>query len=138
VRGTAGDLEHLQEVSIKAAARLLQVYVEKAPVVRLAGCHHYVVDRSRQVTEESFDRSRIIGVEGRCAQRFEFTGGELEAFGIPGGEDQPGPLSARSPGGFESNAGAAADYNDSLPEEFRFAPDGSGDCWGAHDSSKNS
>jgi hypothetical protein len=74
-----------------------------------------MVDRARQATEELFDRSRIVGVEGRCAQRFELTSGELEAFGIPGGEDQSGPLSACSPGGFEPNTRAAADYNDSLP-----------------------
>ena len=31
----------------------------------------------------------------------------------------------------------AADDNDSLPGEFRFVPDGSGDCCGAHESSRN-
>ena len=62
----------------------------------------------------------------RSAQRFEFAGSELKALGIPAGEDQPGPLGARPPGRFEPYAGAAADYNDSLPEEFRFAPDGNG------------
>jgi len=43
-------------------------------------------------------------------------------------------LSARSSGRFEPNAGATADHHDGLPEEFRFAPDGSGAC-GAHDTS---
>jgi hypothetical protein len=50
VSSVAGDLKHLQEVSVEAAAGLLQVHVEKAPVVRLAGCHHHVVDHARQVT----------------------------------------------------------------------------------------
>jgi hypothetical protein len=128
----ACDLEHLQEVAVEGEARLLEVHVEKVPVVRLAGRHHHVVDRARQVSEESLDRSRIVGVEGRCAHRFELAGGALEAFGIAGGEDQPSSLSACSSGRFESNASATADYNDSLPEKFWFAPDGRGDGCGAH------
>src|SRR5215471_17619075 len=71
-----------------------------------AGDHH-VVDRGRQVSEESFQRSRIIGVEGGGAQRADLARGALEALAIPGGEDQLGPLSARSSGGFEPDAGAA-------------------------------
>jgi hypothetical protein len=138
VGGFAGDLEHQQEVHVEGAARLLEVHVEKAPVVRLAGCHHHVVDRGRQVTEESREWSRIGGIEGRYAQRFKLAGGELKAFGIPACEDQPDPLSVCSSGRFEPNAGAAADYNDSLPEELRFAPDGDGGCCGAHASSRNS
>jgi hypothetical protein len=96
-----------------------------------------MVDHGRQVTEESLEWSRIGGVEGRCAQRFELPGGLLKALGIPASEDQPGPLSACSSGRFQPYAGAAADYNDSLPKEFRFAPDGDGSCCGAHDSSRN-
>jgi hypothetical protein len=41
--------------------------------------------------------------------------GLLEAVAIPGGEDQLGPLSARSSGGFEPDASAAADHDDGLP-----------------------
>ncbi len=51
--------------------------------------------------------------------------------------DQLGPLSARSSGRFKPNAGAIADYNDSLPKKFRFAPDGNRARCGAHDSSRN-
>lgn len=116
---------------------LLEVQVEKAPVVRPAGCHHHVVDRGRQVTEEPFDGSGIRGVEGRGAQRFELVCGALKAFGIPAGEDQLGPLSACSPGRFEPDTGATADHDDGLPEEFRFALDGKGGGCGAHYSSKN-
>jgi hypothetical protein len=96
-----------------------------------------VVDHGRKVTEESRQWSRIGGVEGRYAERFELAGGALKALGIPAGEDQPGPLSACSSSRFKPNTSAAADYNDSLPEEFRFAPDGNGCCCGAHDSSGN-
>jgi hypothetical protein len=49
----AGDLEHQQEVRVEGAAGLLEVHVDKASVMRLASCHHHVVDRGRQVTEES-------------------------------------------------------------------------------------
>src|SRR5262245_66090404 len=99
-----------------------------------AGDHH-VVDRGRQVSEESFQRSRIISVEGGGAQRADLARGALEALAIPGGEDQLGSLSTRSSGGFEPDAGAAADHDDGLSEEFRLARDGRGDGCGAHDSS---
>jgi hypothetical protein len=42
----------------------------------------------------------------------------LEAFGIAPGEDDPGALGAGSPGGFQSDAGAAADEDDGLAEQF--------------------
>ena len=124
----SSDLEHLQKVRVEVAARLLEVHVEKTPVVRPAGGHHHVVDRRRQAPEESLQCSRIVGVERRSAQRLELPGGELEAFGIAAGEDQARPLGACSPGRFEPDAGAAADHDDSLPEEFRFVPDGNGGC----------
>ena len=110
-------------MGVEGKARLLEVHVEKAPIVGLAGCHHHVVDRGRQVSDKSFERSRVGGVEGRCAERFELTGGAQKRLGIPAGEDQPGPFSTCSSGRFEPNATAATDYNDSLPEEFRFAPE---------------
>ena len=50
--GAAGDLEHQQEVRVEGAACLLEVHVQEAPVVRLAGGHHHVVDGGLQVTEE--------------------------------------------------------------------------------------
>src|SRR5262249_15258333 len=92
-------------------------------------------DRGRQVSEESFQRRRIIGVEGGGAQRADLARGALEARAIPGREDHFAPLSARSSGGFEPDAGAAADHDDGLSEEFRLARDGRGGGCGAHDSS---
>jgi hypothetical protein len=44
VGGVAGDLKHQQGVLVEGAARLLEVHVEKAPVVGLAGRHHHMVD----------------------------------------------------------------------------------------------
>jgi hypothetical protein len=136
VGSVAGDLEPQQD-RVEGVARLLVVHLEKAPVMRPAGCHHHVVDRGRQVNEESLECNRIGGVEGRYAQRLELVGDELETLGIPAGEDHAGPLSACSPGRFEPHASAAADDNDSLPDEFRFAPEGKGCCCNAHNSSRN-
>ena len=45
-------------------------------------------------------------------------------LGIPAGENQPGSLSARSSCRFEPDAGATADHDDGLPEEFWFALNG--------------
>jgi hypothetical protein len=115
VDGVAGDLEHQQEMLVEGAARPLEVHVEKTPIVRLACFHHYVVDRGRKVTEESLEWSRIGGVEGRYAQRFELAGGALKTLGIPAGEGQPGPLSACSSGRFEPNASAAANTTTVCP-----------------------
>ena len=136
LRGVAGDLEHQQNVLIEGAARLREVQIDEAPVVRPASCYHHVVDRGRQVAEEPLEGGWVRGIEGRGAQRIELARGVLEALGIPAGEDHLGPLSACSPGRFEPDSGAAADHNDGLPEEFRFALDrrDSGGC-GAHDSS---
>jgi hypothetical protein len=127
VDGVAGNLEHQQEVRVEGAAHLFEVHIKKATIVRLAGCYHYVIDRIRQVTEESFDGSRIGDVEGCYAQRFDLAGGVLKALGIPAGEDQPGPFSARSSGRFQPDAGAASNHDDSLPQQFGFAPDGNGE-----------
>ena len=120
---------------VEGAARLAQVHVDEARVVRPAGRDHDVVDRAGRPWKNRSSGSRIRGVEGGGAQRLEFARGALEALGIPAGEDQPGPLGACSPGRFEPDAGAAADHDDGLPEEFRLALDGRGGGCGAHDSS---
>jgi hypothetical protein len=122
---------------VEGAARVLEVHVEKAPVVRPSSRHHHVVNRGRQVTEEAFEGSGIRGIEGRAAQNAELACGALEALRIPAGEDQLGSLSARSSGRFEPDAGATTDHDDGLPEEFRFALAGKGGSCGAHDSSKH-
>ena len=124
LRGVAGDLDHQQDVFIDRAARLLEVQIDEAPVVRPASRYHHVVDRGWQVAEEPIEGGRIRGIEGRSAQRIELARGAFKAHGIPPGEDHPGPLNACSPGRFEPHSGAAADHNDGLPEEFRLAPTG--------------
>ena len=42
----------------EGGASLVEVDVEKAPVVWPAGRHHHVVDRGRRVTEEAVEGSR--------------------------------------------------------------------------------
>ena len=83
--------------------------------------------------KNALEGGRIRGVEGRGALRVELARGMLEALGIPAGEDQLGPFGACPAGRFEPDAGAAADHDDGLPEEFRFAPDGRGSFCCAHD-----
>ena len=71
----------------------------------------------------------------KTAVRVEIERCLLEAFGIASSENDAGALDAGSPGGFQPDAGAAADNDDGLAEQFRFALGGysSGRC--AHDSS---
>jgi hypothetical protein len=78
---------------------------------------------------------RRHGLTDPCAQRADLARGTLEALAIPGGEDHLGPLSARSSGGFEPDAGTATDHDDGLSGEFRLARDGRGGGCGAQDSS---
>jgi hypothetical protein len=117
----AGDLERQQEVSVESVARLLEVHIEHTSVVRLAGRHHHVVNGGRQVTEELLEGSRVVGVEGRGAQRVELACGALETLRIPAGKDDLRPLGACSSCRFQPDAGASADHDDGLPEELRFA-----------------
>ena len=88
---------HQQEMRIEGAARLLEIHIEKTSVMRLAGCHHHVVDPARQATEESLelkqDRWRRRPL---CSSASELAGCDLEALGVPAGEDQLGPLPARA------------------------------------------
>src|SRR4029453_10784907 len=119
----AGDLEYQQEVLVEGVARLRDVHVDEASIVRPASGDHRVVDRGRQVSEEPLEGTRIRGVEGRRAQRAELARGGVPGMGIPAGEDPVGPPRTRSSGRFEPDTGAAANHYDGLPAQFRFAPD---------------
>jgi hypothetical protein len=62
----------------------------------------------------------------------------LAAVDVVGAASKAATLSAwSSPARFEPHASAAADDNDSLPDEFRFEPEGKGCCCNAHNSSRN-
>ena len=80
-----------------------------------------MIDRSWEILKERLQAGWIVRVEGRGALRVELARCLLEAFGIAPGEDDAGALGAGSPGGFQPDAGAAADDDDGLAEQFRFA-----------------
>jgi len=58
----------------------------------------------------------------------------FEAFGIAPGEDNVGALGPGLPGGFQPDAGAAANEDDGLADQFRFAMAGHSTGCGGHDS----
>ena len=74
-----------------------------------------------RLVEEPLQRCRVGGVEGGGAPRADVARRLLEALGIAAGEDDVGALGAGAPGGLEPDAGAAADQDDGLPEQFRLA-----------------
>jgi hypothetical protein len=85
---------------------------------------HDVVDRGWKLLEERSKGDGIVCVKGRGAPRVELNRRLLEALRIAPGEDDAGALGACSPGGFQPDSGAAADDNNSLSEQFRFASSG--------------
>ena len=89
--------------------------------MRPASRDHHVVDRGRQVPEEPLEGRRIRGVEGRSAERAELARGALQALGSRPVRITLAPSARASSGRFEPDAGAAADHDDGLPEQFRLA-----------------
>jgi hypothetical protein len=85
-----------------------------------------MVNRARQILKERLQGSRIVGIEGRGAIGAEFARRLFEAFTIASGEDDAGALGAGTPGGFKAYAGAAANDDDGLVEQFRPGPSGDG------------
>jgi hypothetical protein len=124
-------------MGLNISARPFKIELGQRRVIGPWASNQHVVDRSGQFVEELREAVKVGSIKGHSALCIEFARYLLKALGIPASEDQPCPLSACSSGRFEPNASAAADYNDSLPEEFRFAPDGNGGCCGAHNSSRN-
>lgn len=90
-------------------------------VVRAGAGHHHVIDRPGQVGEEPPEGGRVGGVEGRDRVRADVGRGLLEVFGVPARQDDLGAVGAGPAGGFQADAGAAADHDDGLPGQFRFA-----------------
>ena len=72
-------------------------------------------------SKNDLQRSRFAGVEGRAALSADRLRRLGEALGIAPGEDDAGALGAGAPRGFQADAGAAADDDDSLAEQLRFA-----------------
>jgi hypothetical protein len=78
-----------------------------------------MVDPVGKPVEELLQRCRVVGVEGGGAPRIDVERCSIEPLGVPAGEDHVGALGAGAAGGFEPDAGAAADHDDRLPEELR-------------------
>jgi hypothetical protein len=74
-----------------------------------------VVDRVRQVLEESLQRGRIGRIEGGGAPRADVERYTLEALGIATCEHDLGTLGASTSGCGEPYAGAAADHDTVCP-----------------------
>ena len=122
---TAGNPERQQDMLADGEARLFVLDLHQGCITWTGARDHHMVDGSRQMEEEFHERSRIVGVECCTSQRAEFTRGSLQALGVPCGEDNVGALDARPPRRLETNAGASANHDDGLSEEFRFALDSS-------------
>ena len=137
VCGVTSDVQRQKQMGLHIPVRLFKIELGQRRVIGPWAGNQHVVDRSGQFVEELREAVKVGSIKGHSALRVEFARYLLKALGIPASEDQLGPLSACSSGRFQPNASAAADYNDSLPKEFRFAPDGNGGCCGAHDSSRN-
>src|SRR5262252_5659903 len=120
---------------VEVAVRTLAVEVGQGRVVRTGAGDHHVVDLLWQALEELVEGGRVGGVEGRGAQRAEFGRSVLQALGIAARQYDVRALGACLPGGFEPDAGAAADHDDGPPVQFAFALAGKDGGWGGHNSS---
>jgi hypothetical protein len=107
---------------VQRLPRMSEVKVDDAPVVRTAGGHHDVINWGRKVAEELLDSRGIRGIEGG-GHRIDLARGALQGLGIATGKNQLRALRACTSGGLEPDAGASADHNNSLTQEFRFVPD---------------
>ena len=133
--GVLGDRDGQPLVVVEVPVGPVAVQVSQGRVVRAGTGDHHVVDWLRQAAEEPAERIRVGGVERRAAARAELGRGLLEPAGVAGGQDDLGSFGAGPPGGFQPDAGAAADHDDGLPGQFGSAWAGRGIGRGGHDSS---
>jgi hypothetical protein len=99
-----------------------------------------MVDRCGQLPKELLEGTCVVGIEGRGSSRADFTPRLLEPVAIAAGKDDIGPLRAGAPSCREPDACTAADEDNGLSNQFRFALNGNGYKTGfiAHDSSDDS
>ncbi len=117
----ARDLDRENHVPADCPARLIGVHVQQAPVGRVAGRDHHVVDRPGQVLEEPLQLFRVVGVEGGGAERIDLCGRCAQTLGVPSGENRPRALGTGVSGGSQPDARAPADDDEGLSEQRRFA-----------------
>ena len=120
------------QVRIPVPVRPVPVQLGQRRVVRPGAGDQHMVDHRGQAGEEQAERGRVGGVEGGGAARAHLGCGGLEAAGVAGGQDHAGALGARPAGGLQADAGAAADHDDGLPGQFRFAPGAGDGCVRGH------
>jgi hypothetical protein len=94
-----------------------------------------MVNRSGQPIEEVLQRCCVSGVKRTGAPRVDLPGRSIQPLGIASHEDDLGALCTGTPGGLQPDAGATADQNDGLAEQFRLAGSGNSDGFGTHDFS---
>src|SRR6516165_4737024 len=99
-------------MGLEVATCPVEVEVRKWCVVRARSGDQHVIDGRGQFAEKLSKAFEIEGVEGGRARRADFIRSTLEALGVSGSKDYLGSLGACSPGGFESDACAAADDDD--------------------------
>jgi len=129
----AGDRERQPDVVGDVAGGVRDVHVGERRVVRTSRGDHDMVDGRREGPEERVESVGIEGVECRVPLRADLGGGASEALRVPAGEDDLGAFGAGGPGGFEPDAGAAADDDDGLPAQGRLPQAGRAVGEGGHD-----
>jgi hypothetical protein len=101
----------------QVAAGIGNVHLGERCVVRGARGDHHVVDRGRHGPEERVETGGIVSVKRGVAARADVDRGTPEALRVTAGEDDLGAFGAGASGSFESDAGAAIDQHDGLPEQ---------------------
>jgi hypothetical protein len=119
--GLLGHRDGQPDVMVVIEVGSVAVQLGQRRVVRAGAGDQHVVDRPRQVAEEPGERGRVGGVERGGVARADVGRGLLQAVGVPARDDDAGALLAGLAGGFHSDAGAAADHEDGLPGQPRFA-----------------
>src|SRR5580698_428723 len=120
---------------VQRTSRLGGFHVDEATIMRPASGHHDVIDWCRQAAEELIEQHRIRGVKRAGAQRMDLARCALQGLRAATREDYFRSLRACSSSRLEPNAGASADYDHGLLQEFRFPPDVRGSDCSAHNSS---
>jgi hypothetical protein len=84
------------------------------------------VDRAWQTPEERLQAGWIIGVEGCDLLGTNLARRLIKVAVVASGNDDAGAFRTGTPGGFQADARAAADHDDGLAKQFRFAVGGYG------------
>ena len=102
-------------------ARSREVQVGQSRVVVAAGRDQHVVDRPRQLSEERSRRPESVASKAAVLRASTSAAARSRRSGSRPDEDDVGALAAGASSGFETDAGAAADQDNGLAEQLRFA-----------------